>query len=97
MARLPSPTSLLDVKHILIDSDPKIYETSSSSSHHSMVTTVGNCWKLMRSADDAYTLLACNVAAADDDGDDGDDNDDGDDDDDDGDDDFDVLPDGSLQ
>ena len=34
----------------------------------------------MRSADDAYTLLACNVAAADDDGDDDDD----------------VLPDGFL-
>ena len=31
----------------------------------------------MRSADDAYTLLACNVAAADDDGDDDDDDDDG--------------------
>ena len=43
----------------------------------------------MRSADDAYTLLACNVAAADDDGDDDDDDGDGDDDDD-------VLPDGFL-
>ena len=36
----------------------------------------------MRSADDAYTLLACNVAAADDDGDDDDDDGDGNDDDD---------------
>ena len=51
----------------------------------------------MRSADDAYTLLACNVAAADDDGDDDDDDGDGNDDgDDDGDDDDDVLPDGFL-
>ena len=48
----------------------------------------------MRSADDAYTLLACNVAAADDDGDDDDDDDDGDDDDGDGDGDDHVFPDG---
>ena len=44
----------------------------------------------MRSADDAYTLLACNVAAADNDGDDDYDGDD------DGNVDDDVLPDGFL-